>query len=103
MEGNLTTNLLSRFVNKINGAVDIVSEDGTNFEHCTKTKRSVYEKSFRQISQFFMPSSARKLTVSGNMSFRCAHLPGHKSIFLCVIISVIQLLCFWASIVLFFI
>lgn len=51
MEGKLTTTLSSCFVNKINGAVDIVSETRSNFEHGTKTKRSVYEKIFRQSSQ----------------------------------------------------
>jgi hypothetical protein len=56
MEGNLTTTLFSHFVNKINDAVDIVSESRSNFEHCIKTKRGVYEKNFRQGSQHLMPS-----------------------------------------------
>jgi hypothetical protein len=62
-------------VNKTNGAVDIVSENISNFTHGTKTKANVYEKSFRQSSQLLM------LAVSGNMSSSFVHLPGHKAIF----------------------
>jgi hypothetical protein len=44
-ERNSNTSLLTDFMNRNSGAVDIVIENGPNFESSTKMKRDVHDTS----------------------------------------------------------
>jgi hypothetical protein len=62
---NLTSNLLTHFVNKISGDLDIIKTD-PNFEHNTKLKRDIYDivTCYRGISSDTNLSRVRVSTTS---------------------------------------